>query len=53
MKVVVKTMNRLVEAIVAVTIKLVLLHLGQGIHLNMMMIAHDGARVKMIEIRRA
>ena len=32
--------------IVAVMIKLVLLHLGQGIHLNLMTMAHDGARVK-------
>ena len=42
-KVVAKTINRLVEAIVAVIIKPVLLHLGQEIHMTT---AHNGAKVK-------
>ena len=48
-----ETINRLVEAIVAMTIKLVLLHLGQGIPLNIMTMAHNGVRVKTTEVQRA
>jgi len=52
MRVGAETINRLVEAIVAMTIKLVLLHLCQGISLHIVTMAHNGVRVKMTEVQR-